>query len=144
MLRDVPRTLAKIEQMFHAALERPADERLAFLDEACAGDEALRKEIDLLPSADSQKESSIEALPSVVAAGWMAKDRRKSMVGEVIGHYRITSLLGSGGMGEVISRKTLSSDAKSRSSFCHINTLKTKSACAALSRRPAPLRPFNC
>ena len=96
-----PERWQNIEQLFHAALERPANERAAFLDDACASDSELRKEIELLLSADSQKESSIEALPSVVAAGWMAKGRRQPIVGEVIGHYQITRMIGSGGMGEV-------------------------------------------
>ncbi len=96
-----PEHWQKIEQLFHSALERPAEARAAFLYNACADDESLRKEVELLLSADSQKESSIEVLPSVVAAGWMAKGGRKSIIGEVIGYYKITKMLGSGGMGEV-------------------------------------------
>jgi serine/threonine protein kinase len=96
-----PERWQKIEQLFHSALGQPPAERAAFLDDACAGDESLRREIELLLAADSQKESSIEALPSMVAVAWVAKGGRKSLVGELIGHYRITTMLGAGGMGEV-------------------------------------------
>ena len=91
----------KIEHLFHAALEHRAEERAAFLDEACAGDESLRNEIELLLSADSQEENPVETLPWVLAARWMEKGRRKSIIGAMVGHYRITAQIGSGGMGEV-------------------------------------------
>ena len=34
-----------LERLYHAALERPAEERAAFLAEACVSDEALRREV---------------------------------------------------------------------------------------------------
>ena len=37
-----------VERLYHDALERPAAERPAFLAEACAGDEALRREVESL------------------------------------------------------------------------------------------------
>jgi serine/threonine-protein kinase len=35
----------QIERLYHAALERGPDAREAFLDEACVGDEDLRREV---------------------------------------------------------------------------------------------------
>jgi serine/threonine-protein kinase len=35
-----------IERTYHSALEREGEERSAFLDEACAGDEELRSEVE--------------------------------------------------------------------------------------------------
>jgi hypothetical protein len=37
-----------VERLYHAALERPADERATFLIEACAGDEILHREVESL------------------------------------------------------------------------------------------------
>ena len=37
-----------IERMYHAAIGRPPADRPAFLDEACAGDAALRAEVESL------------------------------------------------------------------------------------------------
>ena len=37
-----------IEQVFHAALTRPLDERPAFLAQACGDDRALREEVESL------------------------------------------------------------------------------------------------
>ena len=36
------------EQLFYLALERPAGERPAFLDGACAGDAAMRRRLEVL------------------------------------------------------------------------------------------------
>jgi hypothetical protein len=38
----------QIEDVYHAALERELQNRASFLDEACGGDETLRKEIESL------------------------------------------------------------------------------------------------
>ena len=39
------------ERIFHAALERPVEARAAFLAEACAGDDALRRDVQSLLDA---------------------------------------------------------------------------------------------
>ena len=41
----------KVEALFQAALEQPAAERTAFLDQACSGDAALRQEVESLLEA---------------------------------------------------------------------------------------------
>jgi len=46
----------KIEKIFYSALEYEPDKRSAFLDEACCGDEALRKKVEALIKADEKAE----------------------------------------------------------------------------------------
>jgi hypothetical protein len=46
----------KVEELFHAALEREPSERDAFLEEACGGDEALLDEVKSLLNADERAE----------------------------------------------------------------------------------------
>ena len=38
----------QIESLFHAAYEKPAEERERFLDEACGSDQTLRREVESL------------------------------------------------------------------------------------------------
>lgn len=89
----------RAEELFHAALERPADARQAFLDEACGEDAELRRQVGTLISQDGQAGSLFETSPLADVA---AKSRtRESLVGRQHGQYRILSVLGAGGMGEV-------------------------------------------
>ncbi len=40
-----PISWPKVEQLYHAALEKPPTEREAFLDQACGADRDLRREV---------------------------------------------------------------------------------------------------
>src|SRR5262249_40719185 len=99
-----PERWRQIEGLYQTAWERDAAERAAFLDEACAGDEELRREVESLLAADEQAKESEGFLNQTalqVAAQALAGDRARSLVGRKIGRYQILSLLGAGGMGEV-------------------------------------------
>jgi serine/threonine protein kinase len=96
-----PERWQQVERLFHASLERAPGERAVFLDQACAGDDALRREVDLLIAADEQAGSLIERPAYQLAAPLIAEDGSRSLIGKSIGHYQIISLLGRGGMGEV-------------------------------------------
>src|SRR5208282_6526362 len=65
--------LQEIEKIFHAALERPASQRAAFVEEACAGDGALREEVESL-LAHEDAGSFIESPAIAVAAKALAPD----------------------------------------------------------------------
>lgn len=90
----------QIDKLFGASLRREPGQRAAFLDQACGGDEELRREVEALIAAHEQADSL--ASPAVkVASQGIAKQQSQSLVGRNLGPYRILSLLGAGGMGEV-------------------------------------------
>ena len=91
----------EIEKLYHSALKQEPNGRVEFLKEACAGDEALRQEVESLLAQHVEAEDFIEEPALKVAAKGMARDPSQSLLGQQLGPYKILSLLGSGGMGEV-------------------------------------------
>ncbi len=96
-----PERWKQIEHIYHRALESEQSQRSAFLQEACGGDSALRQEVESLLAHEQEAEDFIEAPALEVAAKGLAKDQVDSMIGRLLGSYKILSLLGAGGMGEV-------------------------------------------
>ncbi len=100
-----PERWGQIEKVFHSALERAPGERAAFLDEACAGNEELRHDLETLLAAherpESRFEAIFEAIKAEVAADPLDDDKIGSMAGITLGRYRLLSPIGAGGMGEV-------------------------------------------
>src|SRR5713226_5508618 len=96
-----PERWQQIDKLYHSALECEASHRAAFLDQACAGDEALRREVESLLAYHTRAENFIESPALEIAATMLANEQAQSAVGRTIGCYQVTSLLGSGGMGEV-------------------------------------------
>ena len=96
-----PERWQKIEQLYHAALELEESQRTAYLREVCAGDDALRQEVESLLSQEKRGDGFPESPAVEVAARTMAKDSGQLLKGRQLGSYKIVSLLGAGGMGEV-------------------------------------------
>src|SRR5262245_54580980 len=91
----------QISRLYHAALLRPAPERAAFVREACGGDPALQREVESLLAFDSAAQDFLNTPAAVAAARLMTDGPRISLIGRQLGAYRVDSLLGAGGMGEV-------------------------------------------
>src|SRR5215831_6352311 len=91
----------QIESLYYSAFERNAAERAAFLIDACAGDDELRREVESLLAVHEQAEGFMDEPALEVAARVIAEDQIQTMSGRMISHYQVLSLLGAGGMGEV-------------------------------------------
>lgn len=91
----------RLEQIYHQALDRSPAERSAFLEEACAGDDALRQEVDSLIAAFESAGTFIETAPLALMAAVFADKQWQPMIGRTLGRHRLLSMLGVGGMGEV-------------------------------------------
>ena len=91
-----------VSRLYHAALAHEAPTRAAFLQQACVGDEMLQHEVESLLAHEEAVADFIEtpALHAAASLGGTQADVL-AMPGGQIGAYRILSLLGVGGMGEV-------------------------------------------
>src|ERR1051326_4602993 len=99
-----PQRWQEIDRIFAAALVREPAERAAFLDQACGGDEQLRKEVESLIAHDVP-ESLVGGVAVGEATRLLARDKARALTGERIGPYVISKSIGAGGMGEVYLAK---------------------------------------
>jgi len=86
-----------IDDIFQAACDLDAKERPAYLDRACGADTGLRAEVESLLASAGQTigiEQSVLDAARTVARGF-------AMVGQRIGPYELSDLIGEGGMGQV-------------------------------------------
>jgi Tol biopolymer transport system component len=96
-----PERWEKIGDIYDAASSLSVDARAAYLEEACAGDESLRHEVESLLLAAERPGDVIDRPVLDVAAALFSEEEAPSLVGQTIGPYRVLSHLGSGGIGEV-------------------------------------------
>lgn len=105
-----PERWAEVDRLVEAAIELEPDKRGAFLDQACGEDEALRREVESLLAAHERAESFIEKPPAEALAELFGAGAARIVPGETLGHYKIESLVGAGGMGQVYRAKDLRLD----------------------------------
>ena len=96
-----PGRWGRITDIYHATIARPPEERASFLGEECHGDESLRKQVEAMVKSHERSGNFIESPAFAVAPELLIDEPTGDLIGQSIGHYRIESLLGVGGMGEV-------------------------------------------
>lgn len=86
--------------IFNEALERPSEERSAFLEQRCGGDPDLRRQVDLLLRYHDEAGDFLAA-PAAANAPELLTTDPEALIGQRLGCYRIDGVLGIGGMGVV-------------------------------------------
>jgi serine/threonine protein kinase/Tfp pilus assembly protein PilF len=106
--------LQQIERLYHAALEHQESEWDAFLNAECAGDEALRREVDSLLEYSKRSGTFIESPALEKVAQALASEGKQThadvdvdryLPGGRISRYAVVSHLATGGMGVVYKAK---------------------------------------
>src|SRR5262249_22539920 len=88
----------QVRNVFEAALEKPAAERTAFLDEAAQSDPDLYAQVKRMLAAH---ENTVTFLDQAVAAPAELRTDPSRMEGRHLDHYEILREIGRGGMGTV-------------------------------------------
>ena len=91
----------QISQLYHAAVARPEPDRAAFLEQACAGDEGLRDEVESLLAQPASGDDFLDETALAVAERTLSQPEESMLIGRRVGVYQVQALLGAGGMGEV-------------------------------------------
>jgi serine/threonine-protein kinase len=88
----------RLQSLFHAAVDLDPDAWKPYLDREAADDPSLAARVEQMLEADRQDRSFLDRSAPDVAADVLAPG---SAIGRRVGPYRITRLLGEGGMGTV-------------------------------------------
>jgi serine/threonine-protein kinase len=105
-----PERWARVKDIFTRAVEREPAQRRAFLEEECAPDLDLRREVESLLASDAEADDFLAGPPDVrladtaaaVESGESRADSGPKLgPGARVERYEIEALIGSGGMGEV-------------------------------------------
>src|SRR6266478_7235195 len=96
-----PARLQTTEEIFHAALDQEPGQIGVFLDTACEGDEVLRRKVEALLASHQRAGAFIETPVAGIAASIVENGQADLLVGHMIGHYKISKRIGTGGMGDV-------------------------------------------
>jgi hypothetical protein len=100
----------RVQHLFDQAVALPAAQRAAFLEAACAGDPALRAEVESLLACDAdlgEGEGLLKSplartlAPTAPADGEPPPAPRPLGLPVRVGHYRIVRRIAEGGMGAV-------------------------------------------
>lgn len=91
----------RIAEIVEAALGRDQAERLQFLDETCGDDLDLRAEVESLLGFQGKASQFIEAPAYELASRILVEGDGELKPEQVLSNYKVLSLIGQGGMGEV-------------------------------------------
>jgi eukaryotic-like serine/threonine-protein kinase len=102
----------RLQAIFNAALERDEDARTAFVRDVCGEDCDLADEVLALLRYEAQAAAAKTARPFALAAVAFDVAEAGSLIGQIVGRYRLEAQIGSGGMGRVFKARRVDGDVE--------------------------------
>ena len=140
----------RVKALFHAAVERPVEERHTFLVTAAGDDDELRREVEALLTSDAAGSSFLDRLPvagealpadHLVAPPASMGQPPPQMVltsGRRLGAYEIVAPLGAGGCGKNEGEnRGVTARSRSRSWAWTSRTILTRASVSSAKRAPS-------
>ncbi|HEY6189184.1 MAG TPA: protein kinase [Pyrinomonadaceae bacterium] len=90
-----------LQSLFHTALSLKTEDRAAYLARECVQDEGLRQEVESLLEATEQRDGFLEQPALSLGMQVLSSDSTDGLTNQLIGSFKILSVLGKGGMGNV-------------------------------------------
>lgn len=91
----------RLQELFNQAVDLPAEQRAAFIEQQTIDDSSLRQELMELVECDSGKSTGPLTSALGAALDKTTRDRRRAVLGRVVSNYKLVSVLGHGGTGTV-------------------------------------------
>lgn len=91
----------RVKTIFNMAVDLAAEQRTAYLHEACEGDAVLQGEVESLLASHEVTDGFLENTAVVQAARLFEEDQTRQWIGRRIGPYALVEEIGRGGMGQV-------------------------------------------
>ncbi|MFN0172854.1 MAG: protein kinase domain-containing protein [Bryobacteraceae bacterium] len=143
-----PARWRQIEEIYDSARKQAPERRAAFLAEACAGDETLRREVESLLAYEGKAEGflevpAVEMVATSFAGGSPAPLTERLPHGAEIGPYLIVAALEKGGMGEVYQARDTRLDRDVALKFLPAGSVKDAQAVKRFTREAHAVSALN-
>jgi serine/threonine protein kinase len=138
-----PAEWRRVEAVLDRAMLLEPAGRSAFLDEACAGDQGLRREVESLLAYEGRLEQFMHAPVLELFGRETAAAPARFLEGQEIGPYRIVTVLGRGGMGEVYQARDTRLDRDVALKFLPADCVDTPDARERFRREARAISALN-
>ncbi|HIG75891.1 MAG TPA: tetratricopeptide repeat protein [Bacteroidetes bacterium] len=109
-MADVSDRWTRVQTLFEHALDRPEDERSAWLRAECGGDPDLYREVEALLEGDRERHPMFAGHAADLLSGDELADLLPTREGERVGAWTLGETLGEGGMGTVYRAERADAD----------------------------------
>src|SRR5665811_1122581 len=133
----------RVEELLEQSMAIEPARRPAFLEQACAGDEGLRREVESLLAYEGRVEQFMPTPALDMLSGGIAGEPARFPEGQEVGPYRIVALIGRGGMGEVYQARDTRLDRDVALKFLPAHYVDTPDAVVRFRREAQAISSLN-